>query len=105
VSPILLYPHHFDLALTWFPWNDERQMTVGFSTGDEAVAEPYIYLSAYPEPASFGGLALPAGAHWQSAGFSGAVLPYGALRASTEPEKLLREFTEPLFAHGRKLMA
>jgi hypothetical protein len=38
-SPVLLYPHHFDLALSWCP--KDVQFTIGWSTGDENVAEPY----------------------------------------------------------------
>lgn len=80
-SPILLYPHHFDLSLVWFPDDDERQLAVGWSTGDETIIEPYVYLTAYPEPA----------------GFSGAVLPYAKLQASKDPEGLFGEFTRAAF--------
>jgi hypothetical protein len=104
-SPILLYPHHFDLALTWFPWDDERQLSIGFSTGDSTIIEPYIYLTAYPEPAGFTDIELPPGARWQSNGFSGAILPYAALPASKNPEALLQKFASPTFSGGRRLMA
>lgn len=103
VSPILLYPHHFDLALTWFPWGDERQLSIGFSTGDKTIAEPYIYLTAYPELPGFTNLELPSGAHWQREGFRGAILPYTALQASRQPEALLQEFTAGLLAGARQL--
>lgn len=95
-SPILLYPHHFDLSLVWFPWDDERQLSIGWSTGDETIAEPYLYLTAYPEPPSFKDLSLPDGAFWQSAGFSGAILPYAALRLADTPTALFKQFTATL---------
>jgi hypothetical protein len=41
-SPILLYPHHFDLSLVWFPYDDERQLALGFSAGDETIPAPYL---------------------------------------------------------------
>jgi len=91
-SPILLYPHHFDLSLVWFPHDDERQLGLGFSTGDETVSEPYLYLTAYPEPDGFTAIKLPDGAHWQKEGFSGEVLPYAKLQASDEPEALFEKF-------------
>lgn len=71
-SPILLYPHHFDVSLSWYP-KHAQQFTLGFSTGDEIVKEPYYYLTAYPEPPQFKSQPLPEGAYWQSQGFSGGV--------------------------------
>ena len=97
-SPILLYPHHFDLSLVWFPRDDERQLGLGFSTGDEAVPEPYLYLTAYPEPAGFTDVKLPDGAWWQKEGFSGAVLPYAKLQASNEPAALFEQFASVMAA-------
>jgi hypothetical protein len=97
-SPILLYPHHFDLSLTWFPQNDERQLALGFSTGDENVPEPYLYLTAYPEPAGFSKLSLPSEAHWQGGGFSGAILPYSALSSSKHPEQVFADYAATLKA-------
>ena len=93
-SPILLYPHHFDLAMSWFPYDDDRQLTIGWSTGDENIAEPYVYLTAYPEPAAFKRTELSAGAVWQSQGFSGALLLYAELQKSTNPAKLFGQFAE-----------
>lgn len=103
-SPILLYPHHFDLSLVWFPLGDDKQLALGFSTGDETIAEPYIYLTAYPDPVGFTDIKLSGGAYWQSKGFNGAILPYAALQASKDPEKLLRDFVLPTCAAGQKLL-
>jgi len=91
-QPILLYPHHFDLSLVWFPWDDERQIGLGWSTGDEHVKEAYLYLTAYPEPTGFTKLGLTKNAYWQKAGFSGAVLPYKNLHLSSDPAGLFKEF-------------
>jgi hypothetical protein len=91
-SPVLLYPHHFDLALSWFPHDDERQLSIGWSTGDVSLPEPYIYLTAYPESPEFKKLELPRGAHWQTKGFSGAVLPYVALQTGSRPAELFKQF-------------
>lgn len=104
VSPILLYPHHFDLSLTWFPQADNRQLAIGFSTGDETINEPYMYLTAYPEPKLFKSFKLPAEAHRQSEGFSGFILPYAKLRASDQPEKLFWDFAK-VFTTGQELLS
>jgi len=61
-SPVQLWPHGFDLAVLLFTGrrvpdvdpNDEElsdeQMNFGFSTGDDAIPEPYFYATAYPTP-------------------------------------------------------
>ncbi|HSX46040.1 MAG TPA: DUF5996 family protein [Candidatus Saccharimonadia bacterium] len=107
-SPILLYPHHFDLSLAWFPFDkndsDERQVSVGWSTGDETIPEPYVYVTAYPEPEAFKKLELPPEARWQSDGFSGAVLLHNELAKSSNPEKLFKEFAWPLFSEAKRLL-
>ncbi len=104
-SPILLYPHHFDLSLVWFPFADARQLAIGFSTGDQNIAEPYIYLSAYPEPKAFKSIDLPSAANWQTTGFSAAILAYAALQQHDHPEKLFQQFSAPTFKAGRQLFA
>ena len=96
ISPILLYPHHFDLALSWFPQNDEKQLTIGWSTGDDNIPESYLYITAYPEPAGFGQQQLPEGARWQTKGFSGTVLPYWALAETANPAELFQQFAAML---------
>ena len=101
VSPILLFPHHFDLSLVWFPKADERQVSLGFSTGDDDIPEPYLYVTIYPETAGFDQLSLPPAAHWQSEGFKGAVLTYAKLQANSQPEVKLANFVALLTEAGR----
>jgi uncharacterized protein DUF5996 len=95
-SEVLLYPHHFDLSLMWLPFLDERQMSLGFSTGDDSIAEPYVYLTLYPLPKELKDLRLPGGAYLNEEGFTGAVLPYRTLVASNSPEELLAEFIQSI---------
>src|SRR5581483_11966161 len=76
ISPILIYPHHFDLSLVHFPKNDDEQVSIGWSTGDETIPAPYLYITAYPQAESTKLKQLPAEAYWQTEGFVGAVLPY-----------------------------
>jgi hypothetical protein len=92
-SPVLLYPHHFDLSLVWYPEANEHQYVLGFSIGDDIVPVPYVYLTAYPNADELKHRPLPAGAYWQSDGFKGAVLPYAALQVAKQPEKLMRDFS------------
>ncbi len=104
ISPVLVYPHHFDLSLVWFPNNDENQLSLGFSTGDETIPEPYLYLTTYPEPPMFKQLPLPTEAHWQTDGFSGAVLIYAALQSSASPLHILNNYAEKTLLAGAPLL-
>src|SRR5262249_57852622 len=71
-SPILLGPHHFDIA-TLLDFGESRTIGVGLSPGDSSYAEPYFYVSPSPVPKDRSGPALPVG-HWHSQGWFGAVL-------------------------------
>ncbi len=95
-SPLQLWPHHFDLSLSWFSGRtvpgkehcepDERSesVTVGFSTGDDGDPEPYLYAIAYPWPPGAEGAPLPAG-RWHGPGWSGGYLPWNEAVASGGP--------------------
>jgi hypothetical protein len=115
-SPVQLFPHHFDMAMSWYSgrqvpdqeakdeeWSDE-QMTFGFVTGDETIPDPYFYVTAYPEPDEFVGSPLPEGALWSEDGFSGAVLPYSALVQEDQPRRLLSEFLRQAHEAGASRM-
>lgn len=102
-SPLQLWPHHFDLALSWFSGRavpgkehcepDERNesVTVGFSTGDEGDPEPYVYALAYPWPAGVDATQLPAG-RWHGPGWSGGYLPWSEALASGDPQGTVLAF-------------
>ena len=115
-SPIQLWPHHFDLSMLWLPGpkipgqdpdNEEyadKQMNFGFTFGDEAIPEPYFYVTAYPLPETFPKLQLPAGTTWQTEGFSGAVLPYSELVKNTNPKTYLVDLWTQLLSASRTQM-
>lgn len=101
VAPILLFPHHFDLSEVWHLRDDGAQLSLGFSTGDESITEPYVYITAWPEPAGAADVTLPGTAYWQTEGFSGAVLLYKDL--GNTPEQTLKEFAETVLQAELKL--
>lgn len=115
-SPVQLWPHHFDLALLWLsgrrvPGQDpndpeyaDEQMNFGFSAGDEGIAEPYFYATAYPTPAQWTEQPLPEGARWHTAGWTGAILPYVALTEASDPQVLLLDFLRTAHWGGAQFM-
>lgn len=115
-SPVQLWTHHFDLAMSWFSGrrvpdadsNDEEEgdelMTFGFSTGDEGIPDAYFYITAYPLPNGLMDSALLKGAYWHTEGWKGAVLPYAALVSRSEPDLLLLDFWRAVQARGAALI-
>lgn len=103
-SPVHLFPHHFDLSVNWFSGrlvpgidpqdeeNADEQMNFGFSTGDEAIADPYFYITAHPMPGGFTDATLCAGARWHTEGFSAAIMMYERLVGDDTPRETLFEF-------------
>ncbi len=116
MSPIMLWPGHFDLAMMWLagekiPGQDpadeeysDKQMNFGFSLGDDLLPAPYFYITAYPMPEAFPALPLPAGARWQDDGFNGVVLDYAELANRTDPRGDLLELWNFLIDNGRQQM-
>jgi len=115
-SPVQLWPHHFDLAMTWLPGEkipgqdpadeeySDKQMSFGFTFGDTTIAEPYFYITPYPLPEAFPKLSLPSGTTWHTEGFNGAVLPYRSLVQSADPNGYLLDLWNGLLSAGRTQM-
>ena len=77
-SPVLVWPHHFDIAtLISLPPGataSRRTIGVGHSPGDEWYAEPYWYVGPSPYPPTTNLPQLDLG-HWHTKGWVGAALP------------------------------
>jgi hypothetical protein len=117
-SPVHLFWHSFDLALTRFggrraPPRPEADsvtreaythevVSFGFWAGDERVREPTYYAYAAPEPTGLRERRLqPAQAFWaDQGGGSLARLPYEAVRAAADPRATLLSFLESAYRAG-----
>ncbi|GAC1356896.1 MAG: hypothetical protein NVSMB31_17420 [Vulcanimicrobiaceae bacterium] len=75
---------------------DAEMMNVGFFCGDERTA-PMFYGYVFPQPPGAEALAIaPAGATWSSE-MKEWILPYDAVRQSTDPGAALRTFLDALY--------
>jgi hypothetical protein len=83
----------------------DQQMNFGFVFGDEGIAEPYFYVTAYPLPDSLPRAKLPAGTTWRSEGFNGAMLLYRDLVATNNPRACLNDLWLGLLAARRRHLA
>ena len=116
-SPVELFWHSFDLAVTRFsgrrapaqPDADvvtqeaytHEVISFGFWPGDVNVREPMYYSYTAPEPPGLRDQPLAGGASWveQGAG-SLALLPYETVRSSADPKRTLLAFLQSAYLAG-----
>lgn len=108
LTPIVLWPHHFDLSTLWFPGktidNHAPHLNFGFAPFSAGIDEPYVYAYAYPYPAHYDPPAMPTGARWHTTGWTGAVLPYAAIAAQANPTTFIETACQTLYAGLRPLL-
>jgi hypothetical protein len=78
-SPVFIYPHHFDVSLSWFidsknADKNSHQYTFGFSTGDKNIPEPYYYVISYPDANELASRMHKSPSFWNTNGFNGTIL-------------------------------
>ena len=116
-SPVQLYWHSFDLAVTRFsgrpapvrPGADlvtreaysHEVISCGFWPGDPSFREPAFYSYTAPEPENLTEQPLhPPAASWQEGGT--ALLTYEEVRSSGSPRETLLEFLQSAYEAGAK---
>lgn len=117
-TPVHLYWHSFDLALTRFSGragppmeggtNADKEayshevVSFGFWPGDDKLAEPAFYSYTYPEPDGLTDATLePDAAFWNVAdGNAMAILKYADLRSASDPDADLLAFMESAYQAG-----
>ena len=116
-SPVHLYWHSFDLAVTRFSGKraqlpedtdsvtreaySHEVISCGFWAGDQNVREPAFYSYTAPEPEGLNGRLLkPEAASWQEGGT--ALLTYEEVRGSASPKDTLLEFLQSAYEAGAK---
>lgn len=97
-SPVQLWPHHMDIAFTCYTAAGLiEQIGFGYLTGDEAIEEPYLYITAYPELEDYRGIELVDKAYWHTEGWQGVVLKYSDLARENNPREILLEHLQKTF--------
>lgn len=104
---VTCWPHHFDIAtyVQLRPGDPERApgVGVGMSPGDAYYAEPYFYVTPYPQPAPDGLPPAPTPGRWRREGFIALIATASELLAGDDAEARLRHFLIDAFALGRSL--
>lgn len=108
VTPLVVWPEHFDLAGLWFAGCEIDEsyphISLGFAPYSEGIEEAYLYAYAYPYPDTYDPPALPPGARWHTTGWTGMVLPYRVIASQAEPVRFVEEACATIFAGLRRLL-
>ena len=116
-TPVHLYWHHADLAVTRFSGKKGPDMeggtaadkeaysheviSFGFWAGDDNVRAPAFYSYTYPEPKGLSEEPLsPKEAFWNTDNGSMAVLMYDDLRKTESPRQVLLDYLESAYLAG-----
>ena len=117
-SPVHLFWHSFDLAVTRFsgrpapPFEadavtreaySEEVISFGFWAGDDNLPDAAYYSYTAPEPAGLRDQPLPAGDWVESPTGSLAVLPYDLVRTARDPRGTLLAFLQGAYEAGARL--
>jgi hypothetical protein len=117
-SPVHLFWHSFDLAVTRFsgrpgapidtdPVTQEAYthevISFGYWPGDDNLGDAAYYSYTAPEPDGLGDQPLPAGAWTDSGTGSLAILPYEAVRTARAPRTTLLAFCQSAYEAGARL--
>ena len=117
-SPVHLFWHSFDLAVTRFsgrPGNSasadrvtreaysHEVISFGFWPGDDNIRDAAYYSYTAPEPTGLREQPLPVGEWTDSGGGSLALLPYEAVRSARDSRRTLLAFCQSAYEAGARL--
>lgn len=87
-TPLVVFPHHFDLSFLWFlgDHQDEHQphINFGFAPFSDGYPRPYFYTYVYPVPAGYTEMPLPEGLT-RAHPWTGTVQFYDDLISESDP--------------------
>lgn len=101
-TPVVLWPHHFDLAFLRFVGFDadvhtDPQLSFGFAPESEGIPMPYLYWYGWPMPEGLLHQPAPGKTRWQTEGWTGLVLEWSRLVDAPDPAALLGETLEAIW--------
>jgi hypothetical protein len=102
VTPLIVWPHNFDLSMLWFPGNvpdeaSQPHLNFGFEPRSAGFPRPYLYAYARPMPDGFATRPLPAGARWNTDGWNGIVVDYDTLTGEPAPADAVETLLHGLY--------
>lgn len=103
-SPVVCWPHHFDMATLVSLAKSDTSVGIGISPGDEYYEQPYAYVSPYPRPAAPRLAELPPGGRWHTKDFLGAVALADDILALRDARAAMLAFIRGAFDSSREML-
>jgi hypothetical protein len=108
-TPLVVWPEHFDLSTLMFVGNvvDESQphLNFGFAPFSDGIEYPYLYAYGYPYRPQSQAPTLPAGTHWHTEGWTGAVLPYEVIAGQADSVAFIEASCMAIYREVRSIVA
>ncbi|MCY3780917.1 MAG: DUF5996 family protein [Chloroflexi bacterium] len=94
MTPLVLWPHHFDTAFLWFPTDQTGehsapQIAFGFSPFSPGLARPYIYAYAWSKPTGYLDMQLDPPARAITEGYTGLYAAYDDLKGVADFDSII----------------
>lgn len=107
MSPIVIWPHHFDMAFMWFATTnmDEHKdphLAIGFAPFSDGIDRPYFYGYAWSEETGYVQVELDPPAQAITEGYTGLYADYDTLR---KEENFYQAVEDMLLAYHQKASA
>ena len=100
-SPLVVWPHGFDLSFLWFATAEASEqaphMAFGFSPGSPGLDRPYVYSYVYPVPEELTDRDLPPHTHWHIEGWTGTVTAYDDLAGRDDASAVVVDTLHALY--------
>jgi hypothetical protein len=101
-SPLVVWPHGFDLSFLWFATAEASEqaphVAFGFSPSSPGLDRPYLYSYVYPLPEGLTDRDLPPYTHWHTEGWTGTVTPYDDLAGRDDAAAVVADTLRALYA-------
>lgn len=102
MTPIVLWPHHFDLSFIWFltDQHDEHKdphINFGFAPFSDDIPDPYIYAYRWTMPDGLVDKTLPAPAKWHTEGWVGAQVDYADFSVEQHSDAAVEEILTGIY--------
>ena len=101
MSPVVVWPHHFDLSFLWFATTEATEkaphLNFGFAPFSDGLPRPYFYAYAWPIPPGLLDVKLPPLAQWHTEGWTGVMIPYDSLHGMTGTSQVIEGLQTQIF--------
>jgi hypothetical protein len=93
LSPIVLWPHNFDISFLAFATadlsEDRLHAAFGFEPRSAGFDRPYLYAYVRPTPDGITKTPLPPLTRWHTQGWTGVVMDYDTAAQQSDPERVI----------------